>query len=471
MLKRFSHKVEELKGLINKELWSAPSDMSSPQILLAVSGGMDSMCMADMFFRLYGSDGFAIAHCNFNLRGEESDGDETMVRDWAESKGIRSHYASFDTYSFAEEKGVSIEMAARELRYVWFADLCRQYCYAGVAVAHHSEDNAETLLLNMVRGTGLKGLSGMKQLSVLPFSGENDRLFLIRPLLGFSRKQIEGYVFARKISYRTDSSNLSLDYKRNRIRHEVFPSLHKLNPSFVATFNREMMYFSDAESIVSEWCGRAVEDIVNLEEGGRMEVSIKGLMKHSQWRYLLYHILEPYGFNSSVLTSIEELLLSERTVSGKKFNSSTHRLLTGREYLSVAPLSYEDSDDEILLIEDGIYRLGSTEFRVETCPWTSDMPVRQPDGVIVFDAGKLSFPLVCRRWRQGDWFVPFGMRGRKKVSDLFNDLKYDAEDKSNAVIISLPGQSQSIAGLLGVRIDDRYKITSSTKKIIRIEKL
>lgn len=463
--------MEELKGLINKELWSAPSDMSSPQILLAVSGGMDSMCMADLFFRLYGNTGLAIAHCNFNLRGEESDSDEAMVREWAGSRGIRSHFVSFDTHSYAEGKGISIEMAARELRYAWFAEVCRQYGYAGVSVAHHSEDNAETLLLNMVRGTGLKGLSGMKQFSVLPFAGEEDRLYLIRPLLGFTRKQIEGYVFARKLTYRTDSSNFSLDYKRNRIRHEVFPSLHKLNPSFVATFNREMMYFSDAEAIVSDWCRKVAEGIVDMKEDGNLEISIGELMKYGQWRYLLYHILEPYGFNSSVLTSIEELLLSDRTVSGKSFRSSTHNLLTGRGCLCVTPLADEDDGGEIVVNEDGRYAAGTTVFVVETLPWSSDMPVRQPEGVVVFDADKLTFPFVCRKWKQGDWFIPLGMRGRKKISDLFNDLKYNAEDKRRAVIISLPGNSGSIAGLLGERIDDRYKITSSTRRIVKMTRI
>ena len=228
MLNRFRHIAEEMRGLID-DLRSAPSVIS--RCLLAVSGGGDSMCLADMWLRAFGPDSFAMAHCNFNLRGEDSDADEALVTEWAESNGVRLHKVSFDTVGYAEENGVSIEMAARDLRYGWFGQLCEEYGYAAVVTAHHADDNAETMVLNMVRGTGLKGLSGMKPVSPLPLSSRE--ISLLRPLLTFTRKQIEGYLFAQKVPYREDKTNASVEYRRNSIRHEVFPLFGKMNPSYV----------------------------------------------------------------------------------------------------------------------------------------------------------------------------------------------------------------------------------------------
>ena len=207
--------------------------MSDKKTLLAVSGGIDSMCMAEIFVRRYPCESLAVAHCNFNLRGEESNGDEDLVRDWADMSGVHLHVTSFDTEAYAAEYGMSIEMAARELRYSWFASLCKENGYSYVAVAHHADDNAETLVLNLVRGTGMKGLAGMKSVSDLPYSAGTTDAKLIRPLLGCSRKQVEGYVHEYKVPYRNDSTNSSVDYKRNRVRHEIFPSLSMLNFSYV----------------------------------------------------------------------------------------------------------------------------------------------------------------------------------------------------------------------------------------------
>lgn len=466
--RRFQNLLEELEGLVKNDFWSAP------YALVAVSGGMDSMCLADLYYRTVGSAHFAIAHCNFNLRGGESDGDEALVREWAESRGVCAHFASFDTAGYAGKHGLSIEMAARQLRYEWFAELCAEHAYSYVSVAHHADDNAETLMLNLVRGTGLKGASGMKPLSVLPYSNENDSLRLMRPLLGFTRKQIEGYVYGHGVPFRNDSTNSSVEYRRNSIRHEVFPLFEKMNPSFVRTLNREMRYFADAEEIVSDWCRTASASVLKSQDG-RHVIDTRELMQYSQWRYLLYHILEPFGFNSSVLASIEELLLSERTVSGKRFSSQSHILMTGREDLVVMPLDSlaDDADESLVVNEAGTYRLGNVEFSVEVSDWTSQMPLRQPSGVLAFDASRLAFPFVCRKWKRGDWIIPYGMKGRKKVSDIFADLKWNEMKKEEAVIITDDEEAEGnahVAALLGVRMDDRYRITEKTSEIIRIIK-
>lgn len=463
MLNRFKHIVDNLRGLINDDTWSAPS----AKMLLAVSGGMDSMCLADLYLKAFGEDSFAMAHCNFHLRGEESDGDEALVTRWAEEHGVILHRIDFDTEEYALSNGISIEMAARELRYGWFDGLCREYGYAAVVVAHHADDNAETLVLNMLRGTGLRGMSGMKEMSSLPYGTAP----LLRPLLGFTRKQIEGHVFANKVPYRNDSTNSSVEYRRNSIRHEVFPVFERMNPSYVRTLNREMTYLSDAYSIVDQWCKDAAGKVV-LEDstpGVIMRISVSALLSQPQWRYLLYYLLEPYGFNATVLESVENLLTSSRTVAGKRFESQGHVVLTRSDALIVAAAGAGSVDEgSILVPSPGRYELNGVEFVVEAVSMSADISLKQPAGVQIFDADRLSFPFVCRTWKNGDWLLPLGMRGKKKVSDLFTDLKYDALRKASALVVLPQNEEQHVAAVLGVRIDDGMKVTPSTRSIIRI---
>ena len=453
-----------MRGLID--------DSRSASFLLAVSGGVDSMCLADMWLRCFGAENCAIAHCNFNLRGEDSDGDEALVAGWAEEHGVRLHKVSFDTVQYAGENGVSIEMAARELRYKWFGELCMEHGYAAVVVAHHADDNAETMVLNMVRGAGLKGLTGMKPVSNLPYV---DNTSLLRPLLTFTRKQIEGHVFAWKVPYREDKTNSSVEYRRNSIRHEVFPLFERMNPSYVRTLNREMTYLNDASDIVEQWCKSQIPHVIARSEATwqsvPLTVSIPSLLSIPQWRYLLYYILEPYGFNSSTLESLESLLTSDRTVSGKRFESEGYVLLTERDRLVITNQA-ENIEVFMPVRGAGTYHVNGSRIIIETLPWTSDMPLRQPEGTVIMDAAKLEFPFVLRKWRSGDWMVPLGMKGKKKISDLFTDLKYGHMQKEGAVIlVDMAGdlaEQQHVAGVAGVRIDDRYKVTENTETIIRI---
>ena len=499
MLNRFKHIVEEMRGLID--------DSRSASFLLAVSGGVDSMCLADLWVRCFGADTCAIAHCNFNLRGEDSDADEALVTAWAGEHGVRIHKVSFDTVQYASQNGVSIEMAARELRYSWFGELCKEHAYCAVVVAHHADDNAETLVLNMVRGAGLKGLTGMKQVSPLPYSSpchpeqSEGSFLLLRPLLTFTRKQIEGHAFAWKVPYREDKTNSSVEYRRNCIRHEVFPLFERMNPSYVRTLNREMTYLKDASDIVDDWCRAQVAKVVCHPESpfchperseGSLTVSTPSLLSIPQWRYLLYYILEPYGFNSAVLESIEALLMSDRTVSGKRFESEEYILRMERVHMLVSrKIAGHAGNDATPVIPGltsvipgltgdpftvirvpGAYHHCGQRITVEVLSWTSDMSLKQPSGTLVFDAAKLTFPFVLRSWRNGDWMIPFGMRGKKKLSDLFADLKYGSAEKSAAVVVvdckGDDAELQHVAALLPVRMDDRYKVTGNTKEIIRI---
>ena len=490
MQRHFLQAMEKIEGLIN--LWSAPSADSCACVLVAVSGGVDSMCLADLFLKNFGPDRFAIAHCNFHLRGEESDGDQTMVQKWAEENGIRIHATSFDTEEYALKNGVSIEMAARDLRYGWFAQLCEEHGYKALAVAHNANDNAETLLLNLLRGTGLRGLGGMSLISEIPAGSSGS--YLIRPILECTRKMIEGYAFVHKVPYRVDSTNASSDYKRNRIRNEVFPIFEKINPSFVRTLNREIGYFAEAADIVDDYCESNViigpSSETMHDENAVCVIPVPQLLYHKHWRYLLYYMLEPYGFSAATLASIENLLESDRTISGKRFESQSHELVIERTNICVRSLQNAGSGDQnsfsaldglancpsqdqtMVVRGPGIYNFNGCRWQVEVLDRAPDMPLKQPQGVLIADAAKLAFPFVCRRWRQGDWMIPFGMKGRKKVSDIFSDLKYTSQEKEKAIMIvdcrADLAEQQHIAGILGLRMDDRCKITPTAKSIIRI---
>ena len=496
MLRQFAQKVEEMRRLIENQ--------RSASFLLAVSGGMDSMCMLDLFSRTLPASDFALAHCNFSLRGSESDGDQALVEARASELGVRLFVKRFDTVAYAQEHGISIEMAARELRYTWFEELCLEHGFAALSVAHNANDNAETLMLNLLRGTGLKGLHGMSEISELCATGEVPEIpktpviatlrhplagggmsspssgtlpvAVCRPLLEFTRKQIEGYALTHRVPYRHDSSNFESDYKRNRIRNEVFPVFEKINPSFVRTLNREIGYFTEAGSIVDEWCRAQMPSVISFRQPDALSINVAALLAIHQWRYLIYYILSPFGFNHQSLASVESLLTSSRTQSGKRFESETHILYIERGALVIKEKIKDcpAPDSDIMVVRgSGIYNFNGCRFSVEILDRTPEMPLRQPSGTLILDADIMQFPFVCRRWRQGDWLIPLGMRGKKKVSDLFTDLKFNALQKDASVILVDTrthglAEQQHIAALLGHRIDDRYKVTSSTRTILRV---
>lgn len=305
--------------------------------LLAVSGGIDSICLASLFLNSSAGRRFAVAHCNFHLRGEDSDSDEALVAAWCGRNGVRYHKADFDTEQYASSHSVSIEMAARELRYDWFASLCKDNGYYGVAVAHNANDNAETLILNLLRGTGLRGVTGMQVETVVPVTrDELSGVRLLRPMLSFSREQIEEYVAANALEYHDDRTNAETVYKRNRIRHLVFPVFESLNPSFLTTFAREMNAFSEVQEIADDYF-ISVRDGV-CEPAGKDEllrVNAVRLCHLKHYKYVLYRLLEAYGFRDRLLEPVVRLLESGKTFSGKVFEAPGYELITAGECLIV----------------------------------------------------------------------------------------------------------------------------------------
>lgn len=318
--------------------------------LLAVSGGIDSICLASLFLNSSSGRRFAVAHCNFHLRGEDSDSDEALVAAWCGRNGVRYHKADFDTEQYASSHSVSIEMAARELRYDWFASLCRDNGYYGVAVAHNANDNAETLILNLLRGTGLRGITGMQAETVVPVTrDELSGVRLLRPMLSFSRKQIEEYVAANSLEYHDDRTNAETVYKRNRIRHLVFPVFESLNPSFLTTFAREMNAFSEVQEIVDDYFISVRESV--CEPAGKddlLRVNAVRLCHLKHYKYVLYRLLEAYGFRDRLLEPVVRLLESGKTFSGKVFEAPGYELITAGECLIVRKSARVVSDSPVV---------------------------------------------------------------------------------------------------------------------------
>ena len=481
--------------------------------IVGVSGGIDSITLADMFYR-QGLTHFALAHCNFHLRGEESDGDADFVEGWAAERGIKFLRADFDTAGYAAKRGVSIEMAARELRYGWFSLLCRREGFRAVAIAHNANDNAETLLLNLVRGTGLRGICGMQTLSAQKIcldgelcraigctpeeleailegsEGASQTLQIWRPLLQMTRKQIEGYALSHNLHWREDRTNADSRYKRNLIRNEVMPLLESLNPSVVKTLSRDMEHFSSAAAVLDSQFASVFgsDDSSVSEKEDALSPAVERIQKmvserSTGWKYALYTFLEARGFNPGVIAQVEDLLESSRTRSGKVFLSPTHRLLITRDSFILEPVPEADGrsidkseracaasdasavEDEIIILSPGVYTIGAQKLTVELFDRPEDFPLRQPEGVTAIDADSLSFPLKVRRWQDGDWMRPLGCRGRKKISDLFTDLKFNAPQKRSALLLA---DGSRVFALIGRRIDESVKITPATTRVLRL---
>lgn len=423
-------------------------------VLLAVSGGVDSMCMAELFLNTTAKVRFALAHCNFHLRGEESDSDEALVRAWAESHGVIFIKKDFDTKEYAASNGVSIEMAARELRYTWFAEVCRERGFAALAVAHNANDNAETMILNMLRGTGVKGMTGMRSSSLLP--GSDARL--IRPLLGFTRKDIHEYAVSHGLQWHEDSTNADSAYKRNCIRNEVFPLFERLNPSFLTTLNEDMERFAQVQSVADEYVRSVSAEIARLEDNGLPVIERQKLTSMKDWEYVLFRLLEPFGFTSSVVADLVSVLKSGGTVSGRTFVAHEYLAVTSAREIVISPVAELAEATDLTINGPGTYSLNGIKFSVSLSDDVKD--VKTSVGETKLD---LPFPFTIRHWQPGDWMRPLGMRGRKKLSDIFVDLKFSLTEKKKALVIADEGSH--VLALVGHRIDDSVKVTKDTSSV------
>ncbi len=429
--------------------------------LLAVSGGIDSMCMAEMFSRA--GDDFAVAHCNFHLRGSDSDGDALFVEEWARKHDVQFFRADFDTVSYVSGHGVSIEMAARELRYRWFFQIAADNGFDAVAVAHNANDNAETLILNLLRGTGSRGLRGMSSRS------RKKQILLIRPLLGMSRREIEEYATKNGVKYREDRTNKENEYKRNRIRNAVFPEFEKINPSFVRTLNEDMERFAQVDDIAEDYYREAAGKVFDGHS-----IDVAALLEHKHWRYVLYRILEPFGANADALNGLVSLLEDkDRTFSGKRYSTPDYIIETAAGKIVIDRKAESPTVGGIMIAEPGNYCFDGLKILVEKVEVNDRTPLKQPAGVLLCEAEALKFPFAVRHWKEGDWMRPFGMEGRaKKVSDIFTDLKYSLSQKEKTAIVVSPALAEDdgshIAAIAGVRMDEALRISKGSTEAIRI---
>ncbi|MDR1055144.1 MAG: tRNA lysidine(34) synthetase TilS [Prevotellaceae bacterium] len=441
MIKLFINYIA-LNKLIN------PND----KILLGVSGGIDSMVLCDLFLKA--NFNFSIAHCNFQLRGDESNGDELLVEDYARLHNIPYHVTRFDTVLYAKHQKISIQMAARHLRYNWFTELTAMHKYSKIAVAHHADDSIETFFINLTRGTGLNGLCG------IPVTNQ----LIIRPLLFAHRQQINNYATEHDIKYREDSSNSLSKYARNRMRLNIIPKLEKINPSFRQTMLGNISHLQKVQHFVANEMNKTAQNICSHEHD-KVFLDIAKIEKLPYSTLFLYYVLQEYGFKNETVNQIAGSLHS---VPGKRFHSRTHTLLKDREYIILFPhIKTDETEFNISKTDEEINYPIDLSFKTITkiASFTPDKQVY----VAQFDFNKLKFPLTLRKWRHGDSFIPFGMKGRKKLSNYFSDNKYSLYDKENQWILTT--YDNEIIWVVGKRIDNRFKIDEQTKLIWQIELL
>lgn len=432
-------------------------DCPSGKHILALSGGIDSMVLADML--LQSKADFVVAHCNFHLRGEESDGDEKFVRDYAERKGLSLYVKQFDTLNYAEEHKLSIEMAARELRYAWFEELRQQLDYDYIAVAHHADDQLETFFINLLRGAGIRGLKGMQ-----PVNGH-----IIRPLLDVSRGEIHQYAIDNGIQWREDHTNAETQFLRNKIRHELLPVIDGISKEGRNAILKSIKHLASENELYRELLmeklsqmvaplrganscvGSDATDMASLRdaEGLRFSLSSHLLPLTS---HLLFEWLRDYGFNEDQVHFIHEALKNGQP--GTCFFSPTHRVTVERDGLELTQI-YQKFDINIVLSYQQVEH--DKNFEMDKSPEVAQL-----------DYDKLTFPLQLRRWQAGDRFHPLGMKGSRLISDFLKDLKCTTCQKEECHVLT--DATNAIVWVVGRRIDDRFKVTEKTKTILIVRK-
>ena len=430
------------------------------RLLAAVSGGADSICLAELLYGCRDIE-FSLVHCNFHLRGEESDADEAHVREWAVKHGKELFVENFDTNTYAEKNGVSIEMAARELRYRRFGEICGRHGFDAVVTAHNANDNAETLVLNLLRGTGLRGLAGMETLSPLPYGEEG--MLLARPMLTFSRYEIEDFLTIRHASWRNDSTNTDVSYKRNRIRNRIFPEFEAMNPSFIQTLNEDMRHFAQARDVLESWYG-SIKDEFIAQNNGHAAIDLAAISAHENWRYLLYRALDSYGFNQDCCDRISGMIENGDIRSGKKFDSQSFDGIIDGKHLIIRPKA-EAETANCKIEGEGTYKLGTLQASIIL---GNGVPEKLTmDNGIICDASKLSFPFILRGWKEGDWMSPLGMNGRrKKLSDLLKDDGVGVSQRSATICVADGSHVLAIPSIR--RIDEAIRIDDETTRILKI---
>ncbi len=416
------------------------------RLLVGVSGGVDSVVLLHALHAI-GME-CVVAHCNFNLRGEDSDGDQEFVEQLAERYNYKCEVISFATEDVAKDKGISIEMAARYLRYGWFEEKRRDHLCDYIVVAHNMNDMVETFMLNITRGTGIRGVSGMQEL----------RKNILRPMLGISRDDIEHYAQECCVEWRNDYTNKETIYLRNKIRHEILPLFEEVNPSFFETMKKNMEHFSEVEKVYHSYSKQAKERCY-FEDGKRITIDLEGIKSYTSFKTILFSWLQELGISATLATQVTENLDS---ISGKRYYYGDYIIVKDRTLLLIENI--EKRDEGTLMIGEAARRIDvPIGLDIEQIEAISE--IDRNKNVATLDRDSLTFPLELRVWKQGDRFSPLGMKGSKKVSDLLSDLKVSVLDKENVYVLLSAGE---IVWVVGYRIDRRFSIKPSTKRAVKI---
>jgi len=445
-----------MKTKIQKFIESEKLFRKKDKILVALSGGADSMVLLDMLVESKYNCG--IAHCNFQLRGEESDKDEQFVTKVAKKYDLPLFVIRFETEKFAKENGISIEMAARELRYNWFDKICKQNIYNFIATAHHKNDSAETFLMNIARGTGIKGLTG------IPLKNNN----IVRPLMFADKTEVLEYAKKNKIKFCTDKTNLQSVYSRNKVRNKIIPLFEEINSAFMQNIYQNIDRFKEIQHIYDAEIYRKKVICLKETENGAI-INLENLKNISPIRTYLFEFLRPYNFSNQI---IDDIILSISGISGKQFISSTHRLIKDRNQFIISKINpkIENQNYKIENYRTGIFigkgKIDELKLSIEKKTITPDFEINKNKNFAYLDLDKIKFPLTLRKWESGDYFYPFGMKKKKKLSDFFIDQKLSLVKKENTWILLSDNQ---IIWVVGYRVDNRFCITSATKNILIIK--
>lgn len=444
----------ELEKHINQNL----SFLNDKKLLIAVSGGIDSIVLTHLLYKLKFS--ISLAHCNFSLRGKESNGDEQFIIDLGKKMNIPTFTIQFDTEKYAGKKGISTQMAARDLRYNWFEKICNENKLDYIVTAHQKDDVIETFLINLTRGTGLDGLTG------IPEVNKN----IVRPLLPFSRNDLIVYATRKKLQWREDSSNSSIKYVRNKIRHKVVPFLKELNPNLLNSVNSTIENLKGSQQIVKDRVQNVLQK-VGKTEGDEIHFNILALKKLSNPKVYLYQLLNIYGFTE--WDDVSNLLDAQ---SGKQVYSKTHRLLKNRDNLILSKIEFS-KEIENYQINKNTKEINNPiflKFETHMIPFDTknnqnkvlDQLILDDVNTISIDANKIEYPLTIRKWKKGDYFYPIGLQGKKKLSKYFKDEKLSLLEKESTWILC---SNNDIVWVIGKRLDTRFKVEKNTSAILKIK--
>ena len=417
--------------------------LKDKKVLVACSGGVDSIVLSLLLKKSGISIG--LAHCNFSLRGKESDADESFVIDWADRLSIPVFTETFDTKTFAKDNKLSTQMAARQLRYQWFSEVMKDFDYQYIATGHHADDDLETFFINLSRGTGLQGLTGIPEIHNA----------IVRPLLSFSREEIVQFATHNNLSWREDSSNAKTDYLRNKLRHDVIPEFKNATEGVLQNFKKTQQFLNDSQHLIEDYIA-LVYNLAVTENFDGYTLHLQKLKELPHTEALLYQLLHPFGFTD--WEAVSELLEAQ---SGKQIFSETHRLLKDRNVFLLTKIPSEEKKEQFF-IQKNTKKIDHP-IKLELNP--IDKIGYIDSSVIYVDFDTLQFPLKLRKWQKGDTFQPFGMKGKKKISKFFKDEKLSLIAKEQVWLLC---SDSKIIWIVGHRVDDRFKVTPSTKNILKI---